>query len=791
VPEPLILPAFPRVSDFAGLWSIEPTAAAALQARARSTDWAAHLEAFNADPRPRAAMQLLPAGGGKSVAVVRLDGTLMKAASSFGGTSTVQARRDLRAAVADPDVKGVLLAIDSPGGTVSGTDDLAAEVKAANAEKPVFAFVSDLCASAAYWVASQAEAIYANSETAWVGAIGTFLALTDESKAAEKLGVEAVVFRTGPLKGSGAAFGDPLTEDQRNHFQSLVEKSQQTFDAAVRKGRDLTETQLAAVRTGGVFTASEAVDRKLIDGVQSLDKTVAALVKAANSRTRSNSGRQSAVNPQGAPMPKPTAEGDVIELTEATAGTNKPDGFATVAETRAALQAETKRIYGIQKLAANHPGIADKAIEEGWSLERTENAVLRADLPKPPAAGNPNGGRFTDIDAHARTAALAMSLGVKEEIAAQGIPEADAEQAMNMAQSGDLRGYSLHALMADVIQAAGMNHRGNRKTDGFARTALEADRALKLQASGSGFTSISLSGILGNVANKALLNAYTAVNVVWRMIAAVRSHSDFKTVTRYRLDSTGALKKVGQDGEIKHVGLDSAGYTSKLDTYAAMLALTRQMMINDDLGAFTSLPAFMGRMAALRIEELVFGLILANTGSFFAGGNNNLLTGGGSVLDDTGAALDAAETAFLNMVDVNGKPVLTTPQILLVPTALKPVATRLYNGGALITGATTTRIAANTFVGKYPPVVSPYLSNTALRDQDGVAFSGQSATAHYLFADPNDRAAIGVAFLNGQQQPTIESAETDFNTLGQQWRIYHDFGAGFEDPTGAVKSAGA
>jgi hypothetical protein len=384
-----------------------------------------------------------------------------------------------------------------------------------------------------------------------------------------------------------------------------------------------------------------------------------------------------------------------------------------------------------------------------------------------------------------------MSLGVKEEIAAQGIPEADAEQAMNMAQSGDLRGYSLHALMADVIQAAGMNHRGNRKTDGFARTALEADRALKLQASGSGFTSISLSGILGNVANKALLNAYTAVNVVWRMIAAVRSHSDFKTVTRYRLDSTGALKKVGQDGEIKHVGLDSAGYTSKLDTYAAMLALTRQMMINDDLGAFTSLPAFMGRMAALRIEELVFGLILANTGSFFAGGNNNLLTGGGSVLDDTGAALDAAETAFLNMVDVNGKPVLTTPQILLVPTALKPVATRLYNGGALITGATTTRIAANTFVGKYPPVVSPYLSNTALRDQDGVAFSGQSATAHYLFADPNDRAAIGVAFLNGQQQPTIESAETDFNTLGQQWRIYHDFGAGFEDPTGAVKSAGA
>jgi signal peptide peptidase SppA len=792
VSERLILPAFPRVTDYAGLWCVEETAAAAMIRRAQATDWAAHLEA-NADPRPRAAVQLLSAGGGRSVAVVRLDGTLMKAASSFGGTSTVQARRDIRAAVADPDVAAILLAIDSPGGTVSGTDDLAADVKAANKEKPVWAFVSDLCASAAYWVASQCEAIYANSDTAWVGSIGTFLALTDDSKAAADAGVEAVVFRTGPLKGSGAAAGDPITEDMRTHFQGLVEKSQATFDAAVRKGRDLTDAQLAAVRTGGVFTAAEATDRKLIDGVQSLDKTVSALIRAANARARSQpSGRQSAVNPNGAPMPKPTATEDVIELTEAQAGDRKPDGFATVADTRAAVSAELKRMNAIHRLCRNHPDIADKATDEGWSLERTENAVLRADLPKPPAPGNPHGGRFSDVEGHARTAALCLSLGIKEEIAAKGIPDGMEEEVMNLAMSGDLRGYSLHALMADVIRAAGKSHSGNRKTDSFARAALEADRDLKLQASGSGFTSVSLSGILANVANKALLNAYTAVNTVWRMIAAVRSHSDFKTVTRYRLDSTGALKKVGPDGEIKHVGLDNASYTNKLDTYAAMLALTRQMMINDDLGAFTSLPAFMGRMAALRIEELVFALILANTGSFFAAGNSNLLSGGASALTDAGTALDTAETSFLNMVDSNGKPVLTTPSILLVPTALKAVATRLYTGGALISGDTTlTRVANNSFVGKYAPVVSPYLSNTALRDQDGVAFSGQSSTAHYLFADPNDRAAIGVAFLNGQEQPTIESAETDFNTLGQQWRIFHDFGAGFEDPTAAVKSAGA
>lgn len=480
-------------------------------------------------------------------------------------------------------------------------------------------------------------------------------------------------------------------------------------------------------------------------------------------------------------MPKPIAEDDVIDLTAAV-----PDFTAS----RKAHADEFLRVSSIQTLAANHPKIAAEAIAGGWSADKTENAVLRADLPKPPAPINPHTAASTgaQADADVLTAALCLSAGMKPAFVAEGVAQSDRERVMNQATAGKMKGFGLHSLLGEVIRTAGGSPHGHGK-DGFLKAAYRAER--ELQATGSGITTISLSGILGTVANKALLNAYTAVNTVWDKIAAIRNHSDFKTYTRYRLDTSGAMKKVGPDGEIKHVGLAEASYTNKVDTYAGMIALTRQMQINDDLGAFTQIPASFGRMAKLRVEEAVFSLILANTGSFFATGNANLLSGATSVLAIDGAAMGLAEALFMNMVDSNGKAVLTSPSVLLVPTALSATANLLNTAASLATGASSTIATQNQYAGKYPPVVSPYLNNTALRDQDGVAFSGQSATAWYLFANPAERAAVAVAFLNGEQQPTIESAETDFNTLGMQWRAYLDFGVGFEDPTAAIKMAGA
>jgi signal peptide peptidase SppA len=328
------VPAFARLPDYVGGWSVAPEHFAGLWHLAAAIDFSRHdarqvekptrhvpgaaaadedgpaaqdvLLWMSGEPdgvAPAAAVEKAAAGpGGKSVAVIKMTGLLMKSQSSMGGTSTIQLRRDVRQAAADPDVGAILLAIDSPGGTVAGTDDLAKDVAAARKQKPVWAHVEDLGASAAYWVASQAERITANSDTALVGSIGTIQVVHDYSGAAEKAGVRTLVFATGGLKGLGA-MGSKVTDEQAAHVQGLVNAVQQSFDAAVQKGRGLSAKELADVRHGGVMHARQALDRRLIDAIQPLSKTLAQLAKPAGARSTFTAG------PAGAPFPPPRRAG--------------------------------------------------------------------------------------------------------------------------------------------------------------------------------------------------------------------------------------------------------------------------------------------------------------------------------------------------------------------------------------------------------------------------------------------------------------------------------------------------
>lgn len=274
----LRIPAFNRLTDFIGPWAMWEVAFLQQWEALQRVDWNAHLSADALKLESK--LTLEPIKGGGSIATVPLTGTLSKGANSMGGTSTVQARRDIRAAAANPDVSGILLLIDSPGGTVAGTEDLAAEVKSARRSKPVFAYVEDLMASAAYWVGSQAERVFAGSQTALVGSIGTFMTIYDQSGLYAEAGVKALLFSTGAIKGAGTP-GVPVSEEQQNYFQGIVAGLQEHFDSAVRQGRKLSQTQLEQVRTGAVWKASAAQELGLIDGVQSLQKTLDLLAARA------------------------------------------------------------------------------------------------------------------------------------------------------------------------------------------------------------------------------------------------------------------------------------------------------------------------------------------------------------------------------------------------------------------------------------------------------------------------------------------------------------------------------
>lgn len=273
---PLHVPNFARLEEYAGAWAYEPTRFLAQWQLFARADFARHMAA----PAPGrvSTLELVAGKNGSSVAVVKATGTLMKQQPSMGGTSTIQLRRDIRLAASDSSVSGILLAIDSPGGTVAGIADLAADIKSTRRKKPVWAHVDDLGASAAYWLASQADAVYANSPTALVGSIGTIMTVYDMSGAAEKEGVKALVFATGPLKGAGTP-GAEVTDEQRAYFQRMVDDAQHHFDAAVRSGRSLSAAELAAVKSGEVFSATRAKELRLIDGIRSLDATLSALAQ--------------------------------------------------------------------------------------------------------------------------------------------------------------------------------------------------------------------------------------------------------------------------------------------------------------------------------------------------------------------------------------------------------------------------------------------------------------------------------------------------------------------------------
>lgn len=288
----LLVPAFARISDYLGPWALEPCAARHLWDLSGSIDLAAHVSESTASRAPlRSAIEKTTAGGA-NIAVIPIRGIMMKGQSSLGGTSTVQVRRDLRQAAADPEVGGILLAIESPGGTVAGTDDLAADIRSARRAKPVWAHVEDLGASAAYWTASQTQRITANSPTALIGSIGTLQVMYDQSAAAESAGIRTLIFSTGPLKGLGTP-GSKITDEQAAHVQSLIDSVQQSFDLAVQKGRELTSRQLQAVRHGGLLSAPAALEARLIDAIQPLSRTLAEFGQSLKQTPAPRGGRAS------------------------------------------------------------------------------------------------------------------------------------------------------------------------------------------------------------------------------------------------------------------------------------------------------------------------------------------------------------------------------------------------------------------------------------------------------------------------------------------------------------------
>lgn len=428
---------------------------------------------------------------------------------------------------------------------------------------------------------------------------------------------------------------------------------------------------------------------------------------------------------------------------------------------RAQAAEETQRIAEIRRIAAEQPDIATRAIREGWDVGRTALEVLRATRPAP---------AIQTYDATTSTDLLAAAALLSARVPEEHVARTYGAQTVDVARRRWRRPLGLYELILEAAWANGYTGRSTRDLRTIMRYAFQPEICA------GGYSTVDLPTIFNSTANKFMLDGFNSVERTWRNVCAVRSVRDFKAVTSYRLIGKDQYELVPPGGQLKHGTLAERAYSNKADTYGLMLTISREDIVNDDLDALSQIPRKLGAGAGRKLNQ-VFWTKFLDDSTFFTTGNGNLLTGPTSALNLDG--LTQAVVTFSQLKDPDGQFIGTMPIILLVPSSLQAIAAQLFNSTEIRDTSTNARYpVTNPHAGKYRPEVSRYLD-------------AGSTTAWYLMADPQELAAIEVAFLNGQEAPTIETTDADFATLGIVMRGYHDFGVALQEPKAAVKSTGA
>lgn len=464
-----------------------------------------------------------------------------------------------------------------------------------------------------------------------------------------------------------------------------------------------------------------------------------------------------------------------------------------VARMRSETKGELDRQEKIRDICRHDASLMAQAIGEGWTVEKTELAKLRKELDVAPRSNFSSRG-YAPPDSRVMEAAMCMTAGIRPSwLDVNSNHWKDWKGSQNKGYSeqeldaaSDLGEYTFGRLFHEYLATSGVSVAPGTTMSELIGKVKDTHRTLRAS---SGFSTVSISGILSNVMNKRLLEMFETVNPVAQRISASRSVSDFKETKQFRLTGNGDFLMIEPTGEIQQMGLRETEHATRPYTYGRMINVSREMLINDDLGALTGVTRVLGRKGATKLQKVFFTMWLGTGGStLFTAGHNNTLT---TALGEAG--LTAGEKLFMDQTDADGDPVDVMPAILLVPNDLKVTAEKLMASTTTITvapGASggdqatyVTHPNANPHVGKWNIEVSPWLNNSSL--------TGYSTTAWWLLADPGVLPAAEIVYLNGRQTPHIESEDADFSVLGFQWRAYFDFGCQVLDYQGAVKSTGA
>lgn len=432
-----------------------------------------------------------------------------------------------------------------------------------------------------------------------------------------------------------------------------------------------------------------------------------------------------------------------------------PDSEAIATRAREAERDRVSTIYDLTGRLNLERSFADDLVKRGVSVDESRRLILdqvasRSDETRTfPHVSVPLGGRDERI-----TRRDAVANALLHRYSPTLFPLEDAAR--------QYRGMTLLELARESLGNAGVNTRGLSRDE-------VATRALH--------STSDFPEILSAVTNKTLRQAYDAYPRTFALFCRQVLATDFKSMHRVQLGEAPQLLEVGESGEFKRGTLGESKESYKVKTYGRVVAITRQVLINDDLDAFTRIPAMYGNSIAQLESDVVWGIITSNPA--MADGNalfhttHKNLAGTGAALDV--ASVGAARAAMALQTGLDKKTVLNIrPAFLIVPAALELKAEQLVAQN--LVPADSAKVVPQS-IRTLSPISEPRLD-------------AASATSWYLAASPNQIDTIEYAYLEGQQGAYIET-RNGFDVDGVEIKCRLDFGAKAIDWRGLYKNPGA
>jgi protease-4 len=216
----------------------------------------------------------MPVGAGDAVAVIRLDGTISSDSGDYLPTEGITPGRVaglLEQAAVHPDVKAVVVHVNSPGGSVVASDEIYRAFL--EFDKPIVVWMGETAASGGYYIACGSDYIFAHPDTL-TGSIGVISQFLNVEELMDKIGVDAVVITSGPSKDIGSPFRE-MTEEEQALWEVIIDEVYEGFVEIVAQARDMSLEEVRELADGRVYTGRQALAHGLVDELGAPDDAIA------------------------------------------------------------------------------------------------------------------------------------------------------------------------------------------------------------------------------------------------------------------------------------------------------------------------------------------------------------------------------------------------------------------------------------------------------------------------------------------------------------------------------------